>query len=419
MARWNGLLNRFGRGLVITTAAGTLFSCASASGPPAGGTYRIATADPEPQVATILHGQLEITANADRTACVWVITWQRRTAVTWPTGFTARGNPVVVYDAAGKPFAKAGESVDLAGGQLYSFVDHLVSGCTGFTQSIKAGPMRNPPEATPGSQTFDQLRISEMAGIVDANRDTFGGLWGDPTTHVVTIYIAAKADKKITDRLTQQVLGVSSPTANTGEQWRVGLLTGGPSLAELDAVINEVWTSSRWSAVNRGNLLSYGIDQKNQVAKFEVDVITPTISAAAVGEFGSMMALEARNFQLPKRPSLARGMAPYRIATGSSPGEAYLAALASGKLAGQVNADGTACFWLGDATNRIAISWPFGYSAAGPPLTIYDADGHKAATISQPVSLGGGNGPEGTPNPLGCSGKFAGVWFAAPDLLAH
>jgi hypothetical protein len=410
-------MNPFGRALAIATAAGTFLTCACTSGPGANGTYEIATAPPEPQAVTILHGQLDATVNADRTACLWVTTWQRRTAVIWPTGFTARGNPVVVYDAAGKPFATVGKSVDVAGGEVYSTVNHPVSGCSGLSQSIKAGPVRNPPLAVPGSRTFDQGQISGMAGIVYANRDTFGGLWGDPKTHVVTIYVAAKADKRTADQLKEQLLGV--PTANTGEQWRVGFLTGGPSLAELDAVVNEVSTSSHWSAVNQGNLLGYGIDQQRQVANFEVDVITPSMSAAAIGEFGSMMSLEARNFTLPKLPSLTPGMVRYRIATASRPGLAYMLALTSGRLDGRVNPDGTACFWLGDGTNRYAISWPFGFSAAGPPLTVYNADGRKAATVGQRVSMGGGGGPDGTPNPLGCSGNLAGVWFAAPQIDIH
>ena len=165
--------------------------------------------------------------------------------------------------------------------------------------------------------------------------------------------------------------------------------------------------------------MSYGIDQERQVANFQLDVITPSMSAAAIAEFGSMMSLETRNYSLPQRPSLSAGMVRYRIATESRPGMAYMAALASGKLDGQVNPDGTACFWLGDGTNRYAIFWPFGFTAAGPPLTVYDTDGHKAATVGQGVSMGGGNAPEGTPNPLGCSGKFAAVFFAAPQIDIH
>jgi len=407
-------MNWFGRALAITTTAGSFVTCACTSGPRANGTYEIATSAPEPRGVTILHGQLDSTVNADGTACLWVTTWQRRTAVIWPTGFTARGNPVVVYDVAGKPFASVGKWVDIAGGQVYSTVNHPVPGCSGLSQSIKAGPLRNPPDATPGSRTFDQGQISDMARIIDANRNTFGGLWGDPKAHVVTIYVAANADKKTADELKEQLLSVS-PTENTGEQWRVGFLTGGPSLAELDAVVNEVSTSSHWSAVNQGNLLGYGIDQQRQVANFEVDVITPSMSAAAIGEFGTMMSLEARNFKLPKLPSLAPGMVRYRIATASRPGGAYMLALISGNLDGQVNPNGTACFWLSLGTNRYAISWPFGFSAAGPPLTVYNSDGRKAATIGQRVSMGGGGGGP-TPSPLGCSGEFAGVWSASPQI---
>jgi hypothetical protein len=115
----------------------------------------------------------------------------------------------------------------------------------------------------------------------------------------------------------------------------------------------------------------------------------------------------------------------YRIATASSPSEFMLLARATGTLQGQVNLDGTACFWIGDTRNGEAISWPFGYSARGTAiaslfepsiggrshLAVYNQAGQRVAQVGQRVVMAGGLMPSDVKSILGCAG-FAQLWTA-------
>jgi hypothetical protein len=393
---------------IAAVSATAVLASACATVPHVGGPY---------QLATTLHGPLEATVNNDRTACVWATAGMHQTAVIWPAGFTARGNPVTIYDATGKRFAVTGKPVDLAGGQVMSTQKRPVRGCDGLSQSIAARPLTTPHEASVGLQEYDQSQVSDMAGIVYTNRDLFGGLWADPDTHVVTIYVRDKVDPKAVAKLLPQLSGATPlvPAAPGMTRYRVGLLIGGPSLATLDNVISQVKASPGSSDFMQNNVVGYGVDQERQTANFQVSFITPAVSGAAVAQFGKLMSLETSYYPAPTQPPLPPGAVRYRIAAASRPGLGYLSALMTGTLGGQANKDGTACFWIRTGTNRYAISWPYGYSALGPPLSVYNDKAKLIGRIGQDFSLGGGGGADGTPNPLGCHGTFYGVWFAAPN----
>jgi hypothetical protein len=81
----------------------------------------------------------------------------------------------------------------------------------------------------------------------------------------------------------------------------------------------------------------------------------------------------------------------YKVATWYSPTpEIGFQSSTTGVLDGQTNADGSACFWLGNGEDRTALLWPPGYSARDKPLSIFDAKGHMIATVGELVTLGGG-----------------------------
>jgi hypothetical protein len=73
--------------------------------------------------------------------------------------------------------------------------------------------------------------------------------------------------------------------------------------------------------------------------------------------------------------------------------------------------DGTACFWVGNGTDRTALSWPWGYTAHGSRLAVYDEAGGRLAEVGQRVSMGGGLMGEEVHSILRCSGfpRFWGV----------
>jgi hypothetical protein len=73
-----------------------------------------------------------------------------------------------------------------------------------------------------------------------------------------------------------------------------------------------------------------------------------------------------------------------------------LAAL-GGRLEGQANHDGRACFWVASEQDRTCQIWPAGYSARANPLRIIDDRGRvliRAGDNSQAAGLGGGLGPD-------------------------
>jgi hypothetical protein len=106
---------------------------------------------------------------------------------------------------------------------------------------------------------------------------------------------------------------------------------------------------------------------------------------------------------------------PYQIATAKVRSDVSLLARLDGVLNGRTNADGTACLWIGQGSEAIALSWPFGYSAGGNSLTVYDDSGKGVATVGQRVVFGGGLMADEVHSILGCNGflNFWGVGFVA------
>src|SRR6478752_3865207 len=84
------------------------------------------------------------------------------------------------------------------------------------------------------------------------------------------------------------------------------------------------------------------------------------------------------------------GSATYKIATAAQRSDFMHTALAGGVLGGETNTDGTACLWLGEQPDGQALSWPYGYSARGKPLAVYDDAGNRVAAVGQMVTMAGG-----------------------------
>lgn len=106
----------------------------------------------------------------------------------------------------------------------------------------------------------------------------------------------------------------------------------------------------------------------------------------------------------------------YEIAT-TPPGQATLLARADGVLAGKVNRDGTACFWLSNGDAQLLLYWPDGYYAGGASLTVFDRAGTKRASVGQRVTFAGGLAPDGYATPLGCAPSTH-VWIVGEVVAA-
>jgi hypothetical protein len=123
----------------------------------------------------------------------------------------------------------------------------------------------------------------------------------------------------------------------------------------------------------------------------------------------------------------------YRIAAAPTRSDSTLMARLDGVLAGQANPDGTACFWVGDGTDRTALFWPWHYTSRSSPfapavswtklgflsrLTVLDDQGRRAAAVGQRVSFGGGLMPAEVHSIVGCSG-FSRYWVVGAVISAR
>jgi len=110
----------------------------------------------------------------------------------------------------------------------------------------------------------------------------------------------------------------------------------------------------------------------------------------------------------------------YRVATYPMPyGRAGMQAGLGGRLEGQANNDGTACFWMGTEQDRLYLIWPAGYSARANPLRIIDDRGRVLALVGdygQADGLGGGRVPDDAAGRslVGCPTPQQ-AWIVAPD----
>src|SRR5438874_576734 len=102
--------------------------------------------------------------------------------------------------------------------------------------------------------------------------------------------------------------------------------------------------------------------------------------------------------------STSNGPQTYRIATASVRSDATHLAGLDGVLRGQSNADGTACFWVGDGSTRIALFWPYGYKAIVPPLAVYDDKDMLVAVVGQRLTMTGGRLADDVHSIAGCPG---------------
>lgn len=256
--------------------------------------YGIATAGRDPQLLTILDGILNAQINSDGTACLWISAEQTRAAVIWPTGFAARGTPVVLYDDKGSRVAALGEELKIGAGQVRSIASQPVLGCTGLTESVIGGPLLPPQTAKPGTQTYTSLQVSHMGDIVYVNPDIFGGMWGDPKNHVITISVVPGADKSRVASASAHLVtaGSSSDPYDTNREWRIGFITAGPSLAKLNQIMSQVPNAEPWKTDVGGHLAFWGVDPLYHDVLVGLDLITPIMAQDALAEFDGLVILQ-------------------------------------------------------------------------------------------------------------------------------
>jgi hypothetical protein len=167
-----------------------------------------------------------------------------------------------------------------------------VVGCNGLSQSIIASPLKPRPEAVPGKEIYSDLEIGSMQQIVTANPKLFGGLWGDPNSRVVTIYIASNtnaAERVLAGRL---IAAVKPPMGLPPSAWRIGFITEGPSLAELELIRSRVLEGEPWHTAVGKNLVGWFVAADRHAVFVLVETVTPEMSAKTVSQYGELVILE-------------------------------------------------------------------------------------------------------------------------------
>lgn len=101
--------------------------------------WRIASeASPGGGYYLALHfGVLKAAVNVDGTACLWFDEGAGRAAIFWPYGYQAGGWPVAVLDGSGRRLARAGDRVQIGGGNV---PPKSIVGCSGFQSIWAAAP---------------------------------------------------------------------------------------------------------------------------------------------------------------------------------------------------------------------------------------------------------------------------------------
>ena len=88
-----------------------------------------------------VRGILEGMANSDGTACFWLGTGSETTALMWPYGYTAREQPLAVFDGAGNQKVIVGQRVNFAGDNILvsDIKVKQILGCPGLVRVFVVG----------------------------------------------------------------------------------------------------------------------------------------------------------------------------------------------------------------------------------------------------------------------------------------
>ena len=138
-----------------------------------------------------------------------------------------------------------------------------------------------PPAAAQTAAGQDGGSSDALITLVDNDRATYGGISFDQKAGTATI----RYDDSAGDRVARARLG------QVAGAWHVVLQPVRHSLAELDAVRQEVATDPEWRAV-AGKLVSkWYIDVRQNRVAVGVTQLTPEVTQAAIREFGDLVSL--------------------------------------------------------------------------------------------------------------------------------
>jgi hypothetical protein len=257
------------------------------------------------------------------------------------------------------------------------------------------------PTGFPGSTTVDYTTPCEemrdgafrdnpradvadaVAAYVAAIPDRYAGTWWDHANGVLTVWMVGDVDGA--DRVTLEALSDEICVVGGASYSEAELLT---VFDDLPPLLDEYGV--RWSGMSLDTLA-------NRVGVYAEEV-DRAVLAAIDARFGDRVSvgafLEMTEGSLADLPG-AVAARPGTIALVTSDLRAGAGMSALGTFPLQYDTD-LGCVYLGDPDERVLPVWPFGYTADGSPVVVYDQDGTEVAREGDVLEMGGGFGSVAT-----------------------
>lgn len=153
------------------------------------------------------------------------------------------------------------------------------------TTMVIAGALAAPAGASAQAPGQDSGQSDALISLVDNDRATFGGITFDQKTGTATI----RYDDGAGDQVARARLGRLATQRAGG--WHVVLQPVQHSLAELDAVRQEVRTEPQWQAVAGKLISTWYIDIPYNRVAVGVTELTPEVTRTAARLFGDLVSL--------------------------------------------------------------------------------------------------------------------------------
>lgn len=273
-------------------------------------------------------------------------------------------------------------------------------------ESVEGTPTRpstGPWQGNPPDGTFEAL--DEW---IATHRDRYAASWWDGETYTVNVLVTGSVTDELRDGVEQRVrdaiggrpggdVGVCLTGDASATEHELAIASG--RLERVVADLGESYAVSGWSSAPRRGVI--------EVTASHMDMPTVDALSRAAGVPVDVWAF------LTVLDGMVADLPPYR---GGRHGSVPLDTSAARAGAG-MNALGyftlrydreRGCVYLDDGQSRVATVWPFGYTADGDPLRIYDADGAEVLREGDRFSSGGGFVPAEVDHPCGARGD---VWI--------
>lgn len=150
-----------------------------------------------------------------------------------------------------------------------------------------------------GPGLLSNTQVGELRRDLYQYPTVFGGLWGDPASHIATLSIVpgSSADPMYAAamRAIAQVGSSSDPALKTTpKMWTLRIDHAGPSIKTLQTVMRSVERAEPWASISKSQLTGWGIDSRRHAVVVGVLQATPELAATARNILGNNVILTTK-----------------------------------------------------------------------------------------------------------------------------